>query len=95
MEMDLCWISAAGKDPLDYFRRYPGRFPLVHVKGLAKIPAPVGDGPVPIDKVLPDITEVGHSDLINWKRIFAQSKQAGDQALLRRARRAEGCRWTA
>jgi sugar phosphate isomerase/epimerase len=77
MEMDLCWISAAGKDPLDYFRRYPGRFPLVHVKGLATIPTPVGDGPVPIDKVLPDITEVGHRDLINWKRIFAQSQQAG------------------
>ena len=77
MELDLCWISAAGKDPLDYFRRYPGRFPLVHVKGLAKIPTPVGDGPVPIDKVLPDITEVGHRDLINWKRIFAQSQQAG------------------
>ncbi len=77
MEMDLCWITAAGKDPLDYFRRYPGRFPLVHVKGLAKIPAPVGDGPVPIDKVLPDITEVGHGDVINWKRIFEQSQQAG------------------
>ena len=27
MEMDLCWIVAAGKDPLDYFSRYPGRFP--------------------------------------------------------------------
>jgi len=32
MEMDLCWIEVGGGDPLDYFRRYPGRFPLVHVK---------------------------------------------------------------
>ena len=77
MEMDLCWISAAGKDPLDYFRRYPGRFPLVHVKGLSKIPPSTGDAAVPIDKVLPDITDVGHDDVINWKRIFAQSKEAG------------------
>ena len=77
MELDLCWISAAGKDPLEYFRRYPGRFPLVHVKGLKKVPASTGDDPVPIDRVLPDLTEVGHDDVIDWKRIFAQSRVAG------------------
>lgn len=77
MELDLCWIAAAGKDPLEYFRRYPGRFPLVHVKGLKKVPASTGDDPVPIDRVLPDITEVGHDDVIDWKRIFAQSRGAG------------------
>jgi sugar phosphate isomerase/epimerase len=77
MEMDLCWISAAGKDPLDYFRRSPGRFPLVHVKGLRKVPAATGTEAVAIDKVLPDITEVGHGDVIDWKRIFAQSSTAG------------------
>jgi sugar phosphate isomerase/epimerase len=77
MELDLCWISAAGKDPLEYFRRYPGRFPLVHVKGLKKVPASTGDDPVPIDRVLPDLTEVGHDDVIDWKRIFGQSRVAG------------------
>lgn len=76
MELDLCWISAAGKDPLEYFRRYPGRFPLVHVKGLRKVPAPQAT-PVPIDKVLPDLTAVGQGDVIDWKRIFAKSKEAG------------------
>jgi sugar phosphate isomerase/epimerase len=76
MELDLCWISAAGKDPLDYFRRYPGRFPLVHVKGLRKVPETTGEA-VPIDRILPDITDVGHDDVIDWKRIFAQSRQAG------------------
>jgi sugar phosphate isomerase/epimerase len=75
-ELDLCWISAAGKDPLDYFRRYPGRFPLVHVKGLRKVPAPSAT-PVPIDTILPDVTDVGHDDVIDWKRIFAKSKEAG------------------
>jgi sugar phosphate isomerase/epimerase len=78
MELDLCWISAAGKDPLDYFRRYPGRFPLVHVKGLRKVPETTGEA-VPIDRILPDITDVGHDDVIDWKRIFAQSRQAGIQ----------------
>ena len=75
-ELDLCWISAAGKDPLDYFKLYPGRFPLVHVKGLRKVPAAQAT-PVPIEKVLPDVTDVGHDDVIDWKRIFAQAKQAG------------------
>src|SRR5258708_14248826 len=30
--MDLCWITVGGQDPVKYFDRYPGRFPLVHVK---------------------------------------------------------------
>ncbi|HEY2434908.1 MAG TPA: sugar phosphate isomerase/epimerase [Vicinamibacterales bacterium] len=76
MELDLCWISAASKDPLAYFQKYPGRFPLVHVKGLKAVPA-ASPTPVAIDKVLPDVTEVGHDDVIDWKRIFAQSKEAG------------------
>jgi sugar phosphate isomerase/epimerase len=77
MELDLCWIAVAGKDPLNYFARHPGRFPLVHVKGLAKTPA---DGATaPIDRVLPDITEVGRGDVIDWARIFARSDQAGIQ----------------
>ena len=78
MELDLCWISAAGKDPLEYFHRYAGRFPLVHVKGLRKVPA-ASETPVPIDKVLPDVTDVGHDDVVDWKRIFAKSKEAGIQ----------------
>ena len=76
MELDLCWISAAGKDPLAYFSQYPGRFPLVHVKGLRKVPA-ASATPVQIDTVLPDVTDVGHDDVVDWKRIFAKSKEAG------------------
>jgi sugar phosphate isomerase/epimerase len=77
MELDLCWISAAGKDPLDYFKRYPGRFPLVHVKGLSKQPA--NGAATPIDQLLPSITDVGHNDVIDWKRIFAHASEAGIQ----------------
>src|SRR5262249_9573631 len=36
MEMDLCWITVGGQDPLSYFERNPGRFPLVHVKDWTK-----------------------------------------------------------
>ena len=31
-ELDLYWIKAGGKEALDYFQKYPGRFELYHVK---------------------------------------------------------------
>ena len=34
MELDLGWVAASGMDPLDYFTRYPGRFPLWHLKDM-------------------------------------------------------------
>lgn len=61
MEMDLGWITEGGQDPLAYFSRYPGRFPLVHVKDFTK------------DR---QMANVG-SGSIDWKRIFAQSGRAG------------------
>ena len=75
MELDLCWMTVAGQDPLVYFQREPGRFPLVHVKGLKQVPA--GPAPAPFDKAIPNITDVGSNDIIDWKRIFAKSDQAG------------------
>ncbi|GAA4103551.1 sugar phosphate isomerase/epimerase [Mucilaginibacter panaciglaebae] len=34
MEMDLGWVVAAGKDPLEYFKNYEGRFKLWHLKDM-------------------------------------------------------------
>ncbi|MEU3269609.1 sugar phosphate isomerase/epimerase [Saccharomonospora sp. NPDC006951] len=34
-ELDLYWIVHAGYDPVAYFRRAPGRFPVLHVKDRA------------------------------------------------------------
>lgn len=31
-EMDLYWAAHAGVDATEYFRKYPGRFPMLHVK---------------------------------------------------------------
>jgi sugar phosphate isomerase/epimerase len=76
MEMDLCWISVGGKDPLDYFDRYPGRFPLVHVKDVKQRPKVTAEGAQNFGDSLPGMTEVG-SGVIDWKRIFAQSEKAG------------------
>ncbi len=75
MELDLCWITAAGGDPLKYFARYPGRFPLVHVKDLKTLPKITAGGAQNYGDTV-DLTEVG-SGLIDWKKIFAHSEQAG------------------
>lgn len=34
MELDLGWVIVGGKDPLEYFKKYPGRFPLWHLKDM-------------------------------------------------------------
>ncbi|HJQ22052.1 MAG TPA: sugar phosphate isomerase/epimerase [Gemmatimonadaceae bacterium] len=49
MEMDLYWINHGGADPLAYWRKYPGRFPLVHVKDMKadRSMADVGSGTLP------------------------------------------------
>ena len=76
MEMDLCWITVAGGDPVEYFNRYPGRFPLVHVKDMKKLPKISEAGGQDFGDSLKDMTSVG-SGIIDWKRIFAYSDKAG------------------
>lgn len=34
MEFDLGWVIAAGKKPVEYFKKYPGRFKLWHLKDM-------------------------------------------------------------
>jgi sugar phosphate isomerase/epimerase len=75
MEMDLCWITAAGADPIKYFNANPGRFPLVHVKDLKALPKITTGGPQNFGDTV-DLTEVG-SGLIDWKKLFSQSGKAG------------------
>ena len=38
-QIDLYWIVEGGKDPIDYFERYPGRFELWHIKDKEEIGA--------------------------------------------------------
>jgi sugar phosphate isomerase/epimerase len=80
MEMDLCWISVAGKDPVSYFEKYPGRFPLVHVKDYVNDPNATSSyagatGSVEFKGRLADVGK----GTIDFKRIFAQSEKGGIQ----------------
>jgi sugar phosphate isomerase/epimerase len=61
MEVDIMWMTKAGGDPVSYFDRYPGRFPMVHVKDMTKAGVMV---------------DVGRGS-IDFRRIFAQSDRAG------------------
>lgn len=63
MEMDLYWISKAGYDPVSYFEKYPGRFPLVHVKDMDATPEKF-------------FTEAGRG-VIDFKKIFSKAELAG------------------
>jgi len=55
MELDLGWVIVGGKDPQDYFNRYPGRFPLWHLKDMnmaKKESTEFGKGGLDIKKML-------------------------------------------
>ena len=63
MEMDIYWVYKAKQDPIALFKKYPGRFPLWHVKDMDNTPKQM-------------FTEVGNG-VIPFKSIFAQAKVAG------------------
>ena len=54
-EMDLYWMVKGGADPIDYMKKYPGRFTLVHVKDATAAPernmANVGSGTIDFPKI--------------------------------------------
>jgi sugar phosphate isomerase/epimerase len=76
LELDLCWASVAGQDPVALFEKHPGRFPLVHVKDMKQLPKGQEAAAASPDQVMANMTEVG-SGVIDFKRIFAHSEQAG------------------
>ena len=39
-EIDCGWMVLGGRNPRDYFERYPGRFPMIHVKDFLPRRAP-------------------------------------------------------
>ncbi len=53
-QMDLYWVTKAGVDPVELFKKYPGRFKIWHVKDMDKEGrfAPVGKGTIDFGKIL-------------------------------------------
>jgi sugar phosphate isomerase/epimerase len=64
VELDTHFLSALGKDPAAYIRRYAGRLPLLHLKETATA-RQTGQNP-----------ELGQG-IIDWDAVFAAADQAG------------------
>ncbi|GLU55275.1 sugar phosphate isomerase/epimerase family protein [Dyadobacter frigoris] len=62
-EMDIFWLVAGQHDPVAYFKKYPNRFPLCHVKDMDKL-----------DKK--KNTEIGNGS-IDYVNILKEGKKAG------------------
>lgn len=62
MELELGWVIVGGKDPLDYFHKFPGRFPLWHLKDM--------------DMTKKESTEFGKGGL-NIGQMLAHQKASG------------------
>ncbi len=62
MELDLGWAAKAKQDPVALFKKYPGRFPLWHLKDFTAD--------------FNTITEVG-AGTVDFKRVFGHAKESG------------------
>jgi sugar phosphate isomerase/epimerase len=70
MELDLFWTTKAGLNPVDIFKKYPGRFQLFHMKDMFTKEAPS------VITKSDDFAPVG-AGVINFKEILAAKNIAG------------------
>ncbi len=68
LEMDVGWVVTGGADPVAWFKKYPGRFELLHMRDVKRMPGhehPVG-------------VELGDG-IVNFVEILKAKKLAGVQ----------------
>jgi len=70
MEIDLFWANKAGQNPVEMFKKYPGRFQLFHMKDMHTKQDPF------YDVIKDDISPVG-AGVIDFKAILAAKDVAG------------------
>lgn len=68
LEMDCGWVMAAGRNPVTYLTRYPGRISMLHVKDMK----PAVPGKLPGERV----STVLGKGTFDYKPIFAAAKKA-------------------
>ena len=73
LELDCGWIVAAGHNPVDYFKSYPNRYRMVHIKDFLR----TGQPSTSLDRsMVPQGTVLGAGH-IKYKPILAAAKAAG------------------
>jgi sugar phosphate isomerase/epimerase len=88
IEMDVFWATFAGQDPLHYFQKYPGRFPLLHVKDL-KPGFPTSTTDFPYDSGPNPFAPVSQGR-IDWVKLFSHARQAGVEHIFVEQDRCDG-----
>ena len=88
IEMDVFWCTYAGKDPVAYFKKYPGRFPLLHIKDF-KPGFPTSTRDFPYDSGPNPFAPAGQGR-IDWARIFSHAHEAGVQHIFVEQDRCDG-----
>jgi sugar phosphate isomerase/epimerase len=71
-EIDCGWMIFAGRNPIDYFKKYPNRFPMIHVKDF--LPAQAGANAGGAASM--QGAELGRG-VVDYKPIFAAAQKAG------------------
>jgi sugar phosphate isomerase/epimerase len=71
-EIDCGWMTLGGRNPVDYFERFPGRFPMIHVKDFLPAPRAAAQAATPEHPG----AELGHG-MIDYRPIFAAAEKAG------------------
>ena len=77
-ELDLGWVVASGNDPLVYFNKYPGRFPLWHLKDMdvsKQQSTEFGKGQIKVLEILKNSKKSG------VKHIFVDQEEYASTAL--------------
>jgi sugar phosphate isomerase/epimerase len=74
-EIDCGWMVFAGRNPVDYFNKYPNRFPMIHVKDFLPRQKDVA-GTSNTEEMLG--AELGRG-VVDYKPIFAAAQKAGLQ----------------
>ena len=77
-ELDIFWMKAAGAEPIDYLKNYPGRFKLMHLKDASESVRFAGDGGSPDQwmALFPKITDPG-AGIFDIRGIVSQAVRSG------------------
>lgn len=78
-EMDTYWVYTAGKDPIDYIKRYPNRFTLGHVKDKSgDLPFEEANGSTLIGKGIMDFPSILRAGMDNGMKYFIVEQERFD-----------------
>jgi len=87
MELDMFWVSKAGHNPVDIFKKYPGRFPLYHLKDMYTNQDPffevIKDDIAPVGEGVIDFKEIiAAQDIAGMKYIIVEQDQSRDNDMM-------------